>query len=257
MVYFLSDSHLGSRLNEQPQVLQQRFIDCIRSMSRDAEAVFFLGDIFDFWCEFYYGRAGKPHGYDEVLDALRELTTHCPVHFFIGNHDLWTFGWLAQRTGMTVHYEPLDVTLHGKRCFLAHGDGLVRTDRKYTFLRGLFHNPVAQFLFRLVPPAWGNRLGYAWAAASRRKHMQEPNIYRGENVEEQMVFAKQNEQTDHYDYYIFGHRHLEMQLLLSGGAQVCVIGDFCDHQQYASIDDEGRFAFLTFNENENENENEN
>lgn len=250
MIYFLSDSHLGSRLINNPVEHQQRLIRCLRMMSRDAEQVFLLGDIFDFWCEFFYGRAGKPHGFDDVLTALRELTKHCPVHFFIGNHDLWTFGWLARETGMQVHYEPLDITLCGKRCFLAHGDGLLRIDRQYTFIRGLFHNPLAQFLFRLVPPALGNRLGYSWAAASRRKHLQVPNIYRGENEEEQMIFAKQHEQHDHFDYYIFGHRHLEMHLLLASGAQVCVIGDFCDHMQFATMNNLGTFSFEEFAPNE-------
>ena len=211
-----------------------------------------VGDqhIFDFWCEFFYGRTGKPKGFDEVLDTLRDLAHHCPVHFFIGNHDLWTFGWLAKRTGMIVHKEPLDITLNGKRCFLAHGDGLIAKDKRYIRLRALFHNPVAQFFFRLVPPALGNYVGYNWAAASRRKHLQVPNIYHGENEEEQMVFAKQHEQTEHFDYYIFGHRHLEMHLLLPSGAQVCCIGDFCDHTQFAKMDEQGIFSFEEYLENE-------
>ena len=248
MIYFLSDAHLGSRLIDKPEEHQQRLIACLRSMSRDAEQIFLLGDIFDFWCEFRYGRAGKPKGFDAVLQELRTLTSHCPVHFFIGNHDIWTFGWLAEQTGMIVHKEPLDITLHGKRCFLAHGDGLTRTDRKFLFIRGLFHNPLAQQLFRLVPPGLGNQIGYSWAASSRRKHLQVPNQYLGENVEEQMVFAKQHEETDHFDYYIFGHRHLEMSLLLKTGAQVCCIGDFCDHSQYARMDAEGRFYFEEYAE---------
>ena len=243
MIYFLSDSHLGSRLIDNPKEHQARLLACLRSMKGDAEQIFLLGDIFDFWCEFRYGRAGKPKGFDEVLLTLRELANHCPVHFFIGNHDLWTFGWLAKQTGMIVHKEPLDITLHGKRCFLAHGDGLIAKDKRYMRLRALFHNPMAQFCFRLVPPALGNSIGYAWAASSRRKHLQVPNIYRGENEEEAMIFAKQNEQTDHFDYYIFGHRHLEMHLLLSTGAQVCCIGDFCDHTCYGQLNAEGVFSF--------------
>ena len=246
MIYFLSDAHLGSRLIDNPEEHQRRLLACLRSMKKDAEQIFLLGDIFDFWCEFRYGRAGKPKGYDEVLRTLRELASHCPVHFFIGNHDLWTFGWLAEQTGMIVHKEPLDITLQGKRCFLAHGDGLIAKDKRYMRLRALFHNPVAQFCFRLVPPTLGNSLGYAWAASSRRKHLLVPNIYRGENEEEAMIFAKQNEEREHFDYYIFGHRHLEMHLLLASGAQVCCIGDFCDHTYYGQMDADGNFSFEEF-----------
>jgi len=244
MVYFLSDAHLGSRAIANPDAHQQRFIACLRRMGEDAEAVFLLGDIFDFWCEFFYGRTGKPHGFDAVLEALRDLSAHCPVHFFIGNHDIWTFGWLARQTGMIIHKEPLDITLYGKRCFLAHGDGLGSRDRKFLFIKALFHHPLAQFLFRLVPPALGNRLGYSWAHASRLKHEQTPNLYQGENDEEQIRFAKAHEQTEHFDYYIFGHRHLEMQLLLSTGAQVCVLGDFFEQFTYACLTPQGSFSFL-------------
>lgn len=244
MIYFLSDAHLGARYIADPQQHQQRLIATLQQMSRDAEAVFLLGDIFDFWCEFRYGRAGKPKGFQPVLDALASLSKHCPVHFFIGNHDIWTFGWLAKQTGMIIHKKPLDITLYGKRCFLAHGDGLGSTDRKFLFIRGLFHNPIAQFLFRFTPPSLGNKLGYSWAEHSRQKHLATPNIYLGENNEPQLLFAKQHERTTHFDYYIFGHRHLEMSLLLPSGAQVCVLGDFFEQFAYGALSPNGTFTFL-------------
>lgn len=251
MVYFLSDAHLGSLVIADSANHHRKFISAIRQMSRDADAIYLLGDIFDFWSEFFYGRAGKPKGFDDILAALREAATRCPVHFFIGNHDIWTYGWLAEQTGMIVHKKPLITTIYGKRCYLAHGDGLGSTDRKYLFLRGLFHNPVAQFLFRLVPPALGNRLGYSWAEASRRGHSRTPNIYKGEDGEEQILFAKQHEQTQHVDYYIFGHRHLEYSLLLSTGAQVCVLGDFFEQFSYGAMAPNEPFSFHMFCPEEN------
>jgi len=246
MIYFLSDAHLGSRLIENPREHRHKFISAIREMSRDAEAIYLLGDVFDFWCEFFYGRAGKPKGFDDVLMALREAASRCPVHFFIGNHDIWTFGWLARQTGMIVHRQPLEITLNGKRCFLAHGDGLGSKDRKFLFIRGVFHNPFLQFCFRLVPPAWGNALGYAWAESSRRKHLRHPNVYKGENDEEMIRFAKENERSDHFDYYIFGHRHIELQLLLPTGAQVIVLGEFFQQFTYAKMDEKGSIIMTNF-----------
>ena len=248
MIYFMSDAHLGSKAIDDPTAHQTRVVELLQRMSKDATAIYLLGDMFDFWYEYLWRDSSKAQ-YTPFLNCLRELTDKgIEVHFFTGNHDIWTFGWLAEQTGMIVHKEPLDITLHGKRCFLAHGDGLTKTDRKFLFIRGLFHNPLAQQLFRLVPPGLGNQIGYSWAASSRRKHLQVPNQYLGENVEEQMVFAKQHEETDHFDYYIFGHRHLEMSLLLKTGAQVCCIGDFCDHSQYARMDAEGRFYFEEYAE---------
>lgn len=239
MIYFLSDAHLGSRVIENPQEHKQKFISLIREMCTDATAIYLMGDIFDFWCEFFYGKAGKPKGFDDVLEVLREASSKCEVHFFIGNHDIWTFGWLAEQTGMIIHKKPQTVVLNGKRCFLAHGDGVGETDRKFLFLRGLFHNPVLQFFFRLLPPAAGNEFGYRWAEASRRKDLEQPFDYQGETNESLVRFAKQTEATEHYDYYIFGHRHIELQLQLRTTAQVVILGDFFRQFTYARMDGSG------------------
>lgn len=246
MIYFLSDAHLGSKVVDDPAAHQQKFITLLDRMTEDASAIYLLGDIFDFWCEFFYGKRGKPQGFDDVLAALRRATARCEVHFFIGNHDIWTFGWLAEQTGVHVHRSPERLVLSGKTCFLGHGDGLGSSDKRFLCLRRIFHNPILQFFFRLVPPAWGNRFGYKWAASSRRKELASPETYKGENNESLVTFAKQQEETLHTDYYIFGHRHIELHLLLPTRAQLFVLGDFFRQFTYAQMDDSGAISLEVF-----------
>ena len=125
MIYFLSDAHLGSRAIDNPLAHQQTLIDMLQSMAKDATAIYLLGDIFDFWCEYFWRDRSKEQ-YLPILNTLKSLTNKgIQVHFFIGNHDIWTFGWLAQQTGVQVHRKPTTITINGKRIFLAHGDGLV------------------------------------------------------------------------------------------------------------------------------------
>ena len=125
MVYFLSDAHLGSRAIENPQAHQQTLIDMLQSMARDARAIYLLGDIFDFWCEYFWRDKSKEQ-YQPFLQTLREITNQgIEIHFFIGNHDIWTFGWLEKETGIIVHRKHESVEINGKKVFLAHGDGLV------------------------------------------------------------------------------------------------------------------------------------
>lgn len=240
MIYFLSDAHLGSLAVADPHAHQKRVTDLLLRMGNDATAIYLLGDIFDFWFEYFWG---KPQGFDLVLDTLHTLTSKgIQVHYFIGNHDLWTFGYLEHRTGVVLHRTPQTVVLHGKRCFLAHGDGLGTTDKNFLRLRRIFHSPVNQFLFRLIPPAWGNRFGYNWAKQSRLKEMAAPLLYQGEHNEELIRFAKQTEQTEHYDYYIFGHRHIELDFALATGARVMVIGDMFRLWTYAQMDEKGNLT---------------
>ncbi len=253
MVYFLSDAHLGSRAIENPQAHQQTLIDMLQSMARDARAIYLLGDIFDFWCEYFWRDKSKEQ-YQPFLQTLRRITSQgIEIHFFIGNHDIWTFGWLEKETGVVVHHKSQSVVINGKTVFLAHGDGLVPSHyieqlpkkvqkkiRSFIFLRRVFHNPILQFLFRLLPPQWANEFGYEWARNSRLKELAHPYPYKGEDKEELVLFAKEQEQkSNHHDYYIFGHRHIELDLMLSRDSRIIILGDCWQQFTYAQMDNQG------------------
>jgi len=259
MIYFLSDAHLGSRAINNPQAHQQTLIAMLQHMATDATAIYLLGDIFDFWCEYFWTDRSKEE-YQPFLDTLKSLTDKgIEIHFLIGNHDIWTFGWLAQQTGVIVHRQPLSITINGKTLFLAHGDGLVPDNymaqlpkkvqkkvRSFIFLRSVFHNPILQFFFRLLPPAWGNAFGYEWAKKSRLKELARPCPYKGEDKEELVLFAKEQEQKgSHHDYYIFGHRHIELDLMLSRNSRIMILGDCWQQFTYAQMDTNGNAILNT------------
>jgi len=242
LIYFISDIHLGSLVITDPGQHQQRFVSLLKKMQQDADAIYLLGDVFDFWMEYYWPNKRHFAQFQPVISALKEASTHCPVHFFIGNHDIWTYGWLARETGVIVHYQPEEVVLNGKTCYLAHGDGLGSSDRKFRFLRAYFHNPVPQFFYRLLPPCFGDWFGYHWAASSRRKELRNPEVYKGERNEELINFAREREQTEHADFYIFGHRHIDLSLMLPTRACVYILGDFFRQFTYGVLTPEGIFS---------------
>lgn len=257
MIYFLSDSHIGSRALDDWKAHQQQVVDRLLSLKQDATAIYLLGDIFDYWYEYFFG---KPKGYEPMLDALRNLTdSGIEVHFFTGNHDMWTFGWLQKRTGVRIHRKPYDAVINGKRCLLAHGDRLVpsyimdiypkpvrKKIKKFMRLQAFFHNPVAQFFYRFMPPSLGDWLGFRWTKHSREKELANFVGYKGEQQEELVLFAKEQEQTVHHDFYIFGHRHIELDLELSGGSRVLILGDMFRYWTYARMDDAGNVQMLNF-----------
>ena len=253
MIYFLSDAHLGSRAIADSQAHQQTLVSMLREMAKDATAIYLLGDIFDFWCEYFWSDKSKKQ-YDTFLQTLKEITRNgIEIHFFIGNHDIWTFGWLTQETGVQIHREPKTLSINGKTFYLAHGDGLVpsnylqllpkKTQKKikqFVFLRKVFHAPILQFLFRLLPPKWANEFGYEWAKNSRLKELGHPCPYKGEDKEELVLFAKEQEKIGyHHDFYIFGHRHIELDLMLSRNSRIIILGDCWQHFTYAQLDNFG------------------
>jgi UDP-2,3-diacylglucosamine hydrolase len=253
MIYFLSDAHLGSRAIADPQAHQQTLISILREMAKTATAIYLLGDIFDFWCEYFWNDKSKKQ-YDLFLRTLKDITSNgIEVHFFIGNHDIWTFGWLAKETGIQIHRKPETLSINGKSFYLAHGDGLVPSNylqqlpkkmqkkiKQFIFLRNVFHNPILQFLFRLLPPRWANEFGYEWAKNSRLKELAHPCPYKGEDKEELVLFAKEQENMgNHHDFYIFGHRHIELDLMLNRNSRIIILGDCWQQFTYAQFDNFG------------------
>ena len=260
MIYFLSDAHLGSLAIERGWAHQKKLIDLLEEMSKDAVSIYLLGDMFDFWMEYFIRDKGKRQ-YQPFCRELHRLTKKgIHVHFFTGNHDMWTFGGLAQMTGAEIHYEPCTIQRYGKSLFLAHGDGLLPDNwetlyplpvqkkiRRFMKLRRIFHSPFLQLCFRCLHPKVGNRFGYNWAKRSRLKELANPCPYKGEDKEELVLFAKDQErQSNHRDYYIFGHRHIELDLQIAGGARVVILGDCFQQWTYAKLDNKGQLTLHNY-----------
>ncbi|MCH5168919.1 MAG: UDP-2,3-diacylglucosamine diphosphatase [Prevotellaceae bacterium] len=248
-VYFISDAHLGSLALGHRRQQERRLVRFLDEIKGRAEAVYMLGDMFDFW--FEYGSA-VPKGFTRFLGKVSELTDMgIEVHFFAGNHDTWCFGYLESECGMTVHRGARTLHIGDKTFFLAHGDGLGDSDRSFRLLRSVFHNKLCQGAFRWLHPDLGLPFGLAWAKHSRLRHSSpsEPP-YLGEDREPLVSFAKAYlSRHPDVDYFIFGHRHIELDLALSRQTRVIVLGDWISQFTYAVYDGE-RLSLESYTEGE-------
>ena len=240
-VYFLSDAHLGSLALDHRRTQERRLVRFLDSIKEKAAAVYLLGDMFDFWDEYKYV---VPKGYTRFLGKLSELTDRgVEVHFFTGNHDLWTYGYLEQECGVIVHRKPETTEIYGKVFFLAHGDELGDPDNRFKLLRRLFHNRTCQRLLNAIHPRWGMALGLNWAKHSRlkRPNGKEPP-YMGEDREFLVLFTKEYMKTHrNIDYFIYGHRHIELDITLERKARVMILGDWIWQFTYVVFDGEHIF----------------
>lgn len=235
-VYFLSDAHLGSRSIEHPRTHERRLVNFLDSIKHKADAIYLLGDMFDFWYEY---KTVVPKGFTRFLGKISELTDMgVEVHFFIGNHDIWCKDYLTKECGIIVHKKPFTTEIHGKVFYMAHGDGLGDPNRMFRFLRSIFHNKVLQRLFSTIHPRWSIDMGLSWASHNRKKY-KEPPQYLGEEGEFLIVYSKEYLKT-HADinYFIYGHRHVLYDIMIAHTSRVVVLGDWISLFSYAVFDGE-------------------
>ena len=235
-VYFLSDAHLGSLAIDHSRMHERRLVRFLDSIKHKAAAVYLLGDMFDFWYEHKYT---VPKGYTRFLGKLSELTDMgVEVHFFTGNHDIWAYSYLEEECGVIMHRKPITTDIYGKVFYLAHGDGLGDPDIKFKLLRRMFHNTICQRLFSAIHPRWSMWLGLTWAKHSRMKRINgEEPPYMGENKEHLVLYAKQYMKSHpNVDVFIFGHRHIELDLNLSKNVRMMILGDWISQFTYVVFD---------------------
>ncbi len=238
-IYFISDAHLGSWAVSHRRTQERRLVRFLDEIKGKAGAVFMLGDMFDFWYEWKYV---VPKGFTRFLGKMAELSdSGVEVHYFIGNHDIWAFDYLHRECGVTLHREPYTTELYGKEFFIAHGDGLGDPEKGFKCLRGIFHNKACQWMFStLLHPNLAMKFGLSWARQSRLKRADGEELpYLGEENEYLVRFSKEylKEHPD-IDYYVYGHRHIELDLMLSHTARLLVIGDWITQFTYVVWDGE-------------------
>ena len=240
-IYFLADAHLGSLAIPHQRTQERRLVRFLDSIKHKASAIYLLGDMFDFWNEYKYV---VPKGYTRFLGKISELTDMgVEVHYFTGNHDIWTYGYLEKECGVILHTQPETVEIYDKIFFLAHGDGLGDPDAKFKFLRKMFHNRTCQKLLNFVHPWWGMQLGLNWAKHSRLKRADGKEApFMGEDKEYLILFTKEYTKThSNIDYFIFGHRHIELEMKMSRKTELVILGDWIWQFTYAVFDGEHMF----------------
>ncbi len=233
-IYFLSDFHLGAPNYGSSLVREKKIVAFLESIKHTASEIFIVGDMFDFWYEY---RKVVPKGYVRLLGKLAELTdAGIPIHFFLGNHDMWMSGYFEKELNIPVYHEPKVFERNGKQFYIGHGDGLGPGDHGYKFIKKLFRNPFCQWAFGQLHPTWGIGLANYFSRKSREKTGTSDAHFLGEQGEWLIQFCREVLTREHYDYFIFGHRHFPIDYKLSDTSRYINLGDWISNFTYATFD---------------------
>ncbi len=234
-VYFASDFHLGAPNQEESLKREGKIIRWLEYISNNASAIFLVGDIFDFWFEY---KTVVPKSFVRLLAKLSQLVEKkIDIYLFTGNHDMWMYNYFQEELGIHVFHHPISIEVGNKKVFIGHGDGLGSGDTVFKMVKKILRSPFFQWVFRWIHPDIGVRFAKLCSRRSKIARGDFNEYFEGEK-EKLWQYSKQVNATNHHDFYIFGHRHLPLELPVSEKATYFNLGEWVSQCHYLEFDGE-------------------
>jgi len=237
-IYFASDFHFGIPDHDSSLVREELFVKWLDQVKQDAVDIYLMGDLFDFWFEY---KTVVPKGYVRILGKLAELVSSgIQIHLFRGNHDMWAFDYLTKEVGIHLHRDPEIAEFFGTKFYLAHGDGLGPGDHGYKLIKKVFACRFNQWLFRMIHPDLGIRMGLYWSRKSRNAVLSKNNReeYEKRMISERLTVHSTVELLLHPEirFFIYGHLHYPWDQKINEKVRQISLGDWLTHFTYAVFD---------------------
>ncbi|NCT09824.1 MAG: UDP-2,3-diacylglucosamine diphosphatase [Flavobacteriia bacterium] len=232
-VYFASDQHLGAPTADASLPREKIFVAWLENIKKDAEAIFLLGDLFDFWFEY---EKVVPKGFVRVLGKLAEISdSGIPIYFFVGNHDLWMKDYFEKELNIPVFHKPQEFIINQKKFLIGHGDGLGPGDLGFKRMKKVFTFPLFQWFFRWLHPDLGVKLGQYMSVKNKMISGEEDAKFLGEEKEWLVQYSRKKLTEKHFDYFVFGHRHLPLEIKLQENSMYFNLGDWIQYYTYGEF----------------------
>ena len=239
-IYFASDFHLGAPDYDSSLIREKKIVSWLDSIEDTAQEIFLVGDLFDFW--FEYKRA-IPKGFVRLQGKIAHLTDKgIPVHVFTGNHDMWIFDYIPKELGVSLYREPIEREFFGKKYLIGHGDGLGPGDKGYKFIKKVFANKFCQWCFARLHPNFGIWLADKSSRTSRAKTGNDDEKYLGDENEWLVQYCKDTLKVKHYNYFIFGHRHLPLEIEVGDESKYINLGEWINYCTFLEIDEKCQYS---------------
>jgi len=235
-VYFASDNHLGAPTSKISLPREKKFVAWLDEIKDDAAAIFLLGDLFDFWFEY---KTVVPKGFARTLGKLAEISdSGIPIHYFVGNHDLWMNGYFEDELGIPVYHKPKEFKLNNTAFFIGHGDGLGPGDKGYKRMKKVFTNPFFKWIFKWVHPDIGVKIAQYLSVKNKLISGDDDATFLGDDNEWLATYSRKKLEDKHRDFFVFGHRHLPLEIKLNENSKYINLGDWIQYYTYGVFDGE-------------------
>ena len=237
--YFLGDFHFGSPNHIESKKRELKILSFLNSIESNLKELFLLGDIFDFWFEY---KEVVPKGFTRFLGKITELSDKgVNIHLILGNHDMWVLDYFQKEIGINVYPNKIKVRINNNLLLVGHGDGIGKGDLGYKFLKLIFKNKISRFIYRWIHPDIGIKLGI-YLSNRKKNGTKDYSIINNERI---YNYCKQIENTNHHDYYIFGHSHQPIEKKINSTSKYINVGDWIKNSNYLVVKNE-QFQLKSF-----------
>ena len=242
MHYFVSDIHLGSGDVAEQRRVERAFLDFLKKIESDAETLFLVGDIFDFWFEY---KRVVPKGFVRVLGRLAELSDKgVRVVMLTGNHDMWVGDYLTEECGIELYTTPQTFSVAGKTIFVAHGDNMnIKNQLLLRAMNAMFRSKrLRKVVSNLIHPDLFMRFGQWWSGKSRKSHGTAQSV---KVLQPLIDFATAYGAENKIDYFVFGHLHYAADIM--SPERTLFMGDWHTQPSYVALDNNGEIKLELIN----------
>ena len=232
-VYFISDNHFSLEINSFEKERRNRLFQVFEQIKSTGGTLVIGGDFFDFWFDY---KDMILDGYVDLMEQLEELNqAGICIHFVLGNHDFWDFGYFQQKFNAIVYMENLEIKDDTAHIQVSHGDGLLKNDSSYRLMKKVIRSRLCIFLFRNFHAAWGLWLAQKISKSSGVYHHHDAKI---KTIRNEMIEYARTQWEAGFTTVLLGHYH-QTGIIEENGNFLIFMGDWLRHFTVTRLDADG------------------
>jgi len=232
--YIISDNHFMMTKSKQELDRRQKLFSVFSEIKKRGKGTLIIGgDFFDFWFET---KKVIPKYFDNLIQELAQLNQHgIKIHYLAGNHDYWDFGYLERTAKINFHVGDLQFKFNNQNILITHGDGLLKNDHGYRFMKKIIRHKIFIKLFQLIPPHISFKLANGLSRSS--SHYNHHDKYIDTIIKDVMDFAHK-EWNNNTDIVMVGHYH-QQKIINKEQKKLAFLGDWLTKYTVTKLDNHG------------------
>jgi len=232
-VYFISDNHFKMDLDDSEKDRREKLFYVFDKIKSTDGTLVIGGDFFDFWFDYRYV---IPSGYVDLLEQLDLLhKSGIPIHYILGNHDYWDFGYFHKKFGAQVYADNLEFHQDENQIQVCHGDGLLKNDSGYRLMKKIIRSQLCIFLFKNFHPDWGCALAKQVSKTSGNYHHHD---LKSKEIRNELIEYAQSQWKRGIKSVLLGHYH-QTGIIKENGNTLIFMGDWIKHYTVTRLDENG------------------